>query len=299
MRTALAILTGLACALASARVRAQAPQRLSLRLDYARGEGGEACPVETAFRQKIAHRLGYDPFDQPDAAYGRLHVVVGRGELHGVPVGFAAVIERYAASGEQLWKRTFPESAWTGECAALLEPLASNLRAALLPPGAPPPEPAPAAPAPAPAASPAPTVEPEKLPGAPDVPNPERSTAKLVAIVAYSVGGVFLGLAIGWAAYGQSKANAAQALATQYHPTAGNTACRSGSVSSVYCGNLLAAWQNTDTALTIRSGCFAAASGSAVVGAVATVFAVNLPTMISGQSQVTLSRGGVVLSGSF
>jgi len=32
------------------------------RLTYARGSGAEACPDETAVRQAVAARLGYDPF---------------------------------------------------------------------------------------------------------------------------------------------------------------------------------------------------------------------------------------------
>ena len=133
------------------------------------------------------------------------------------------------------------------------------------------------------------------------MPNPSRTTARNVAIVAYAVGGTFLGLGIGWTVYGHDKANAAQALATQAHRGDGNHVCNSAGAPGSYCSNLLGAWQSSDAALSLRNGWFAAAGASVAVGALATGVALTLPTMIKGQPQpqVTLRPGGLVLSGSF
>ena len=75
MRTALALLVGLALALAPHRASAD-PPRVSLRLEYVRGSGGEACPAEpTTLRAEVAARMGYDPFEEASATE-RLAVVI-------------------------------------------------------------------------------------------------------------------------------------------------------------------------------------------------------------------------------
>lgn len=319
MRTALTIPVGLALALASPRASAEMPH-VALRLEYGRGSGGQACPAEpTSLRAEVAALMGYDPFETESAPDRLTILLTAKGRE------FAAHVERFNEAGAITWSDTFSMGASRGGCAALMSPLASYLRGMILPyqrgPAAPPPVapplepeqrqedggalPAPTVPVPIPPAAPPPkprtlSAHPANLPAPANVPTPSHM-ARNVAIVAYGVGGAFLGLGIRWAIYGQSQANAAQALATQSHPTAGDGACRSGSVPSAYCGSLLSAWQNSDNALSIRNGWFAAAGISVAVGAVATVWALDLPAMNRGQQkmQVTFRPGGLVFSGSF
>jgi hypothetical protein len=105
------------------------PPRASLRLEYARGLGGEACPAEGALHDEVARRMGYDPFDP--AAAERLTIVVGRQGR-----GFAALLNRYAANGAQTWAETFPVRG--DDCGVLIAGLASEIRALLAPVGGPP-----------------------------------------------------------------------------------------------------------------------------------------------------------------
>ncbi len=316
MRTALVLPIGLGLALAFMPGRASAdPPRVELRLEYVRGSGGEACPAQpTALRAALAARMGYDPFDAASAPERLAVVMVAKGR------GFAAQVERFNAAGASTFSETFPPRPLQGDCAALTSPLASYLRGMFLtyqsgpaaPHAAPPPEPTaprpePAAPAPSPpAASPpelrAPPALPANPPEPPSVPNPTRATARNVAIVAYLIGGTFLGFGIGFAVDTQNKTNKAQALATQSYPTAGNDVCRTAeAVSSGYCVRLLGAWQSRDTALGLRNGGFAGAGVSTAVGLAATVWALSLPTTTKGQpqTQVRLSPGGLVVSGTF
>jgi hypothetical protein len=309
MRTTLAVPIGLALALAPGRASADQP-RVELRLEYVRGSGGEACPAEpTALRAQVEARLGYDPFEGTSAPERLTVVMIAKGR------GFAARVERFNATGVTTWSETFPTRPWQGNCAALTSPLASYLRGILLtyqsgpaaPPVAPPPEPAvpPAAPPPAPSPPSelrAPPAQPATPPEPANVPNPTRATARNVAILAYAVGGAFLGLGIGFAVDTQNKTNTAQALATQSYPSAGDDACKTaGDVPSGYCARLLGAWQSRDTALGLRNGWFAGAGVSMAVGLGATVLALHLPTTIKGQpqTQVRLSPGGLVFSGTF
>jgi hypothetical protein len=304
MRTARAIPIGLALALAPGVARAE---RVSLRLEYTRGPGGEACPAEpAALRAALLRSMGYDPFDRPRAARERLTVVlVPKGD------GYAAKVERFNAAGVSTWSETFPKDGWPGECAALTLPLASELRAVILvdqdAPAAPPHEPAapvptppPAPPAPPPELR-APPPEPAKPPEPPNVPNPAHTTARTVAIVSSSTGAILLGFGIGFAVDAQSKAHSAQALAEQPNPVATDSGCKSAGAPGQYCSNLLGAWQSRDTALNARNGLIAAAGVSLVVGAVATAWTLDLPTMIKGQpqTQVKLRPGGLVFSGTF
>ena len=313
MRTTLALPIGLALALGPGRASAD-PPRVEVRLEYVRGSGGEACPAEpTTLRAEVAARMGYDPFEGASAPERLAVVMVAKDR------GFAARVERFNAAGVSTWSATFPMRPLQGDCAAVMSPLASYLRGMFLsyqgepaaPPAAPLPEPAaplpkPAATAPSPPPAPPPELRTSSArPANPlepaNVPNPSRTTGRNVAIVAYSVGAVFLGLGIRWSVYGQGKANAAQALASQSNPAAGNGACLSGDVSSAYCRELLAAWQSSDNALSIRNGWFAAAGVSVAIGAAATVWTLSLPTTIKGQpqTQVTLRPGGLVFSGVF
>ena len=197
-----------------------------------------------------------------------------------------------------------------------MSPLASYLRVSFLSyqggPAAPPAVrlPEPAVPLPKPAPIPpavparelrAPSVQLADPPEPANVPNPSRTTARNVAIVAYAVGGTFLGLGIAWSVVAQDKANSAQALATQAHRGDGICVCNSAGAPDSYCSNLLGAWQSRDAALNLRNGWFAAAGVSVAVGAVATAWALNLPTTIKGQpqTQVSIRPGGLVLSGTF
>jgi hypothetical protein len=305
---------GLALALAPGRASADAP-RVELRLEYVRGAGGEACPAEpTTLRAEVAARMGYDPFEGTSAPERLAVVMMAKGH------GFAARVERFNAAGVNTWSETFSTRALQGGCAALMSPLASYLRALFLtyqggpatPPAAPPPEPAaprpePAAPAPSrPAASPpelrAPPIQPANPPEPLNVPNPKRTTARNVAIVAYSVGAVFLGLGIRWSVVAQSKTNTAQTLSGQVLRSGGGpTGCTAGTVSDASCDRVLGAWQSRDAALNLRNGWFAAAGVSVAVGVVATAWALDLPPMIKGQpqTQVSLRPGGLVFSGAF
>jgi hypothetical protein len=315
MRTTLVIPIGLGLALALAPGRANAaPPRVELRLEYVRGAGAEACPAEpTKLRAEVAARMGYDPFEGASALERLTVVMMAKGH------GFAARVERFNAAGANTWSETFSTRAVQGGCAALMSPLASYLRALFLtyqsgpatPPAAPPPEPAaprpePAVPAPIPpAASPpelhASPIQPASPPEPLNAPNPKRTAPRNVAIVAYLTAGTFLSLGIGFAIDTQDKTHTAQALATQSYPTVGDYACKTEGVSSGYCARLLGAWQSRDAALGFRNGWFAGAGVSAAVGLAATVWALSLPTTIKGQpqTQVRLSPGGLVFSGTF
>jgi hypothetical protein len=287
---------GLGVALAPADASAD-PPRVSARLVYARGPGGEACPAEpTSLRAELTRRMGYDPFARADAPERLTVSVVGQGG------GFRARVERFNAAGVSTWSETFPARPLRGGCAALFSPLASYVFALFLtPPGSPeaqPPEPAPTPPPPAPLVPPpAPPAPPEVL----NVPNPARSTARNVAIVSYAAAGAFLGLGIAWSVDAQSKANSAQALSTQSYRAGGVSKCQSADAPDSYCSSLLGAWQSRDAALNLRNGWFVAAGVSAAVGAVATAWALNLPTTIKGQpqTQVSIRPDGLVLSGTF
>lgn len=313
MRTALVLPVGIALALAPGRARAE-PPRVSLRLEYVRNSGGEACPAEpTTLRAEVAARMGYDPFEAASAPERLAVVLMAKGH------GFAARVERFNAAGASTWSETFPPRPLQGDCEALMSPLASYLRASFIsfrggpaaPPAALPPEPAarlpePAAPAPSPPSAPplelrAPPIQPANPPEPPSVPNPARTKVRGVAIVAYVVGGTFLGLGIGWAVDAQNKDHTAQALSGQIHRSGGTTGCTAGAVSGGDCDRVLGAWQSRDIALNLRNGWFAAAGVSVAVGAVATVWALTLPTTIKGQpqTQVRLSPGGLVISGAF
>ena len=301
MRAARAIPVVLAFALAPGGASAEPPPRVAVRLDYTRGKGGAACPADpTALRAEVEHVMGYDPFEP--SAPERLAVV-----MSSQGGAFAALVERFNAAGVTTWSETFSQNKPTpGNCAALFPPLASYLDGLFLSyQGVPAARPEPAARAPSlPAALPELRVlpaQPANPPDPPNAPNLARATAKIVAIVAYAVGGTFLGLGIGWSVYGKNKADAAQALATESHPSAGNSACHTSSISRSYCRDLLAAWQSSDNAGTLRNSWFASAGASVALGTVATVWTLNLPTTIGGQpqTQVRLRPGGLALSGSF
>jgi hypothetical protein len=309
MRTTLALPIGLALALAPCRASAD-PPRVELRLEYVRGSGGQACPAEpTSLRAEVAARMGYDPFEGTSPPDRLTVVMMAKGR------GFAARVERFNAAGVTTWSETFPTRPWPGNCAALTSPLASYLRGIFLtyesgpaaPPVAPPPEPAvPRPESTARAPSPpselrAPLAQSAIPPEPPKVPNPTRATARNVAIVAYTAAGAFLGLGIAWSVDTQNKGNAAQALTTQSHRTGGDNECKSWGAPDSYCSTLLGAWQSRDAARNLRNGWFAAAGVSVAVGAVATAWALNLPTMIKGQpqTQVRIRPGGLVISGTF
>ena len=315
MRTALVIPIGLGLALALAPSRASAdPPRVELRLEYVRGAGGEACPAEpTKLRAEVAARMGYDPFEGASAPERLAVVMMAKGH------GFAARVERFNAAGANTWSETFSMRPLQGGCAALMAPLGSYLRALFLtyqggpatPPAAPPPEPAaprpePIAPAPSPpAASPpelrASPIQPASPPEPLNAPNPKRTTPRNVAMVAYIAAGTFLGLGIAWSVDAQNKGNTAQALTTQYYRTGGDFECKSSGAADSYCSTVLGAWQSRDAALNLRNGWFAASGVSVAVGAVATAWALNLPTIIKGQpkTQVRIRPGGLVIFGTF
>jgi hypothetical protein len=312
MRLTLAVPLGFALALAPGRASAD-PPRVELRLEYLRGAGGEACPAEpTSLRAEVAARMGYDPFEGASAPDRLAVVMLAKGR------GYVARVERYNAAGVNTWSDTFSPRASQRDCAALMSPLASYLRALFLtyqsgpaapppepavPPAAPPPEPAAPAPSP-PAASPpelrVPPVQPATPPEPPSVPNPTRATARNVAIVAYTAAGAFLGLGIAWSVDTQNKGNAANALAAT--PYAGEThGCANGEAPSGYCTRLLGAWQSEDKAIGLRNGWFSAAGVSGAIGLAATFWALSLPATIKGQAQaqIVFKPGGVFIHGSF
>ena len=253
--------------------------------------------------------MGYDPFEKTSAPERLAVVMVAKGR------GFAAHVERFNAAGESTWSETFPPRPLRGDCEALMSPLATYLRASFLsyqggraaPPAAPPPEPAVPLPKPAPSPPAAPPpelrgqpVQPADPLAPPSVPNPTRATARDMAIVAYAVGGAFLGLGIAWTVDAQNKGDAASALAA--NPYAGGTiSCSDGQAPSGYCTKLFDAVQSQDTAIGFRNGWFVAAGVSAAAGTVATFWALSLPVTIKGQPQarVTLRPGGLVIHGSF
>ncbi len=309
MRPTLALPIGLALALAPGRASAD-PPRVELRLEYVRASGGEACPAEpTSLRAEVAARMGYDPFEGASAPDRLAVVMMAKGR------GYAARVERFNAAGVNTWSETFATRASQRDCAALMSPLASYLRALFLtyqsgpaaPPVAPPPEPAvqrpePTAPAPTPPPElRVPLAQPAIPPEPAKVPNPTRATARNVAIVAYTAAGAFLGLGIAWSVVAQDKANSAQALSAQPNPVETDSGCHSAGAPDRYCTSLLGAWQSRDAALNLRNGWFAAAGVSVAIGAVATAWALDLPKMIKGQpqTQVTIRPGGLVFSGTY
>ena len=78
------------------------PPRVSVRLEYARSSGGEACPAEpTTLRAEVAARMGYDPFEGASAPERLAVVMVAKGR------GFAARVERFNAAGANTWSETF------------------------------------------------------------------------------------------------------------------------------------------------------------------------------------------------
>jgi hypothetical protein len=292
MRLALAAPVALALALAPGVARAELP-RVSVRLDYQLGPGGETCPADpSTLRALVGARLGYDPFERHDAPE-RLVVVVSPADKGRA---WSAHVERYSATGARTVNETWPDPPLAGDCAAFASPLAAYLRGLLLSSGPPPLPVAPPKPeAPAPSPPPAPAAPP------PDVPNPARTLASRVAIVSYVAAGAFLGLAVGWTVDEQNKKDAAQALSAQPNPSGGNTTCYPGAPAGSYCGRLLSAWQSNDAAVGLRNAWFAAAGVSAAVGVVATAWAVNLPTTIKGpaQAKVMLRPSGLAISGTF
>jgi hypothetical protein len=310
MRLTLAVPLGFALALAPGRASAD-PPRVELRLEYLRGAGGEACPAEpTSLRAEVAARMGYDPFEGASAPDRLAVVMLAKGR------GYVARVERYNAAGVNTWSDTFSPRASQRDCAALMSPLASYLRALFLtyesgpaaPPVAPPPEraipqPEPTAPVSTPpAASPpelrSPPAQPADPPAPPSVPNPTRATARNVAIVAYTAAGAFLGLGIAWTVDARNKGNTARALAAQ--PDGGGyTVCMTGGAPSGYCGRLRGAVQSQVTATDIRNGWFTAAGVSTAIGTVATFIALELPTTSKAQAQISLRPGGLVFQGTF
>jgi hypothetical protein len=303
MRTARATVVGLGLVLALAPAEASAePPRVSARLDYARGPGGEACPAEpTSLRAEVTRRMGYDPFARTDAPERLTVRVVGQDG------GVRARVERFNAAGVSTWAETFPARPLHGECAALFSPLASYVFGLFLTsPGAPGaqaavPPPEPAAPPVPPPALPHPPAAPPVPPDVPNVPNPARATARKVEIVAYTVGAVSFTAGVAFAVDEQIKLRAAQALSTQPNRVPTDFGCKSAGAPGDYCRNLLGTWQSRDTALNARNGLVAAAGVSIAVGLVATAWALNLPKMVKGQpqTQVRFSPGGLVASGTF
>jgi hypothetical protein len=292
MRSPLGISLGMALALAPVVARAELP--VVARLDYVRGPGAETCPADAStLRAHVAALLGYDPFARGDAPE-RVVVVVSAGKDR----AWSARVERYNAAGALTYgPETFPDPPLQGDCGALVSPLAAYLRGLVLRAGPPP-----AAPVPSPPPAPrAPPPEPAKAPEPPSVPNAAHTTARALAIVSYSVGAVLLGFGIGFTVDEQSKTNSAQTLSGQVLRSGGTTGCASGSVSGASCDGVLRAWQSRDSALNARNGFLGGAGASMAIGAIATVFAVNLPTMVKGQSQtqVTIRPGGLVFSGTF
>jgi len=107
----------------------QTLDHVNVGLDYSRGPGGERCPADARdLRLYVAARMGYDPFDQPEAV-DRIFVVM----TSHPGGGFAAHI-KYFKAGELNVDETFPDRAVRGmTCAALLSPLASYLWGMILP----------------------------------------------------------------------------------------------------------------------------------------------------------------------
>jgi hypothetical protein len=267
--------------------------RAAVRLEYTLGPGASRCPPDGLLRNEVIRRMGYDPFDSSSAE--RLTVrLVRKGS------GFAAHVDKYAATGDKTWTQVFPGD---DDCTLLLVALSSDIGAVLEPvphPPRPASEPAPTPPEPAPPPPlPAPTPQPAKPPAPPDVPNLARVLPTRVAIVFYALAGAFLGLGIAWSVDAQNKANAASALAAK--PYAGGTfACANGQAPSGYCADLRNAVQSQDTAIGVRNSWFVAAGVSAAVGIGATFWTLSLPVTIKGpQAQVSLRPGGLVIQGSF
>jgi hypothetical protein len=305
MRTARAISVGLALALAPAWARAEAP-RVSVRLYYSRGKGGEACPAEpAALRVELTRAMGYDPFDQQDAAESLTVVMLGRGS------GFAARVERFDAAGVSTWSETWPEKPLRGDCTAFIAPLASYLDGLFLrlpgtpapPAAAPPSEPAGHAPSPpSRSALPGPPPQATNPPEPPNVPNPTRSAASRVAITAYSLAVISLGFGIAFTVDARDKETSARALAEQLDRATGQNACSAPSGGSTRgCAQLVSAFQSQDTANGYRNTSYAVAGVSAAVGITASVLAVTLPPMVNGSTrpQITVRPSGFAVQGAF
>lgn len=303
-----AVPVALALALASGEACAD-PPRLSVRLDYARGQGAASCPAQPiALRAAVARLIGYDPF-AGRAGPERLRVVLEHNDG-----GFFAGVQRYDATGDKTWDQKFPDPG-VARCAALTSPLASYLRALLSPsptapslsPAAPDREPAaqthePATLAPSPVAAPlVPTVQPEYLAAPARVPPPARSTADRVAYVAFAVAVTCAVFGAAWSGIAVVKRDDALALRGQGRRQSGDTGCTSGAVSGRNCDGLLGAWRSEDTAFNIRNAWFVGAGVAAAVGAFALLWPFDRPATVKAQpqAQVKLEPGGLTIAGSF
>ncbi len=115
------------------------------RLSYSLGRGATECPQESALRDAVAARLGYEPFDE--AAPRQLHV-----EVIATSVGLRARVELRGSGGELLGVRQLQSA--EADCRELTSSLALAIGLALDPlrrakteePHAPPVEVAPSAP---------------------------------------------------------------------------------------------------------------------------------------------------------
>jgi hypothetical protein len=153
-------------------------------------------------------------------------------------------------------------------------------------------------PPPAPALPPAP--KPPEAVAATTAPPPENAHdySLPVAVVAFGLAGTFLALGIGWTVDAQSKENAARARVAQVDPAGdtNGTACTAGTVSTVQCAQVAAAFQSRDTSVGFRNTWYSLAGVSTAVGVAAIVWPVILPKRLA---QVGIGPGQVALRGSF
>jgi hypothetical protein len=300
MRPAL-LLPLAAVLLAPVPARADPPPRVSVRLDYQRGDGAARCPGEQALRDEVAALMGYDPFDAGGA--DKLVVVVTwRSDLDPSKRHFEAHVQRFAPNGDSRWNEDYPGGPL---CGPFIPSLASEIQARIVPaptvakplpapelPPAPPPELPPAPPPELPAVQ-APPPAPE-LPGRP----PGHDVARGVAIASYAVTLVFAGLGTAYTAKAAQNANAATTLRAQVPAHNGDTGCLASEAHGT-CGTILSDLQAYDTAAGVRNVMFGLGGATAAVGIVATVWSLQNPNARQASVRITAGPRTLTIRGTF
>lgn len=144
MRIALAVVAALLVTLASRTADAKEKARLL----YVRDGAAAACPDETAFRERVAAKLGYDAFDDERASrIVTVRIGVDRDELEAVVITSAT---KDAAAGDRRVRSAARDCRELAEALAFTVALVVDPRAATGAPERPVPAPDPAAPGPSP-----------------------------------------------------------------------------------------------------------------------------------------------------
>lgn len=144
MRFAIAVALALASSLATRSVSAKE----TARLVYVRDAAAESCPDESAFRERVAAKLGYEAFDDVRAErIVTVRIALERGELDASVITSAT---KEAAAGERRVRSAARDCVELAEAVAFTVALVVDPRAATGAPDRPAPAPDPHAPGPSP-----------------------------------------------------------------------------------------------------------------------------------------------------